>query len=222
MIDVLTLMTRVLLSPLWALWWVYRFLWWTFSPDAPPAAAPAAGGKAFDIVDSRPTPPKLPVGALRGGFIGSLAASGGLAVLASTAARHDIVQPASAAAIWAWTSVLIFVMSIFAVRRVVLAKERKAARKHLAIPGVAVHAAKAAATRLKAAIDPEPVDHASPVTPRTPRLRHAFHACTTYAGKSWRWAASGASRAAAGARDIARVLHNPVRHAHATDAGPRG
>lgn len=223
MLDVLTLMTRVLLSPLWGLWWVYRFLWWTFSPDPLPAATPSHDAKSFDIVDSRPIPKALPMGALRGGFIGSVAASGGLAMLASTAARNDIVQPASALALWGWTSVLVLVLSIFAVRTVVLRRDLKASQRRgvaHAAKGVARGAAKVAkAAAITFAIQGDE-DHPS-------RLRRTMTACASLGGKGWhlaragcRHAASTCRNAASGARSLASTLQNPVRSAPATSPGP--
>lgn len=143
MLAVITLMWRILFSPLWILWKVYNGLWWAFddsdrTPRAPKLVAPHADSlkfpghnaqnTAFEVVDSRPPRPQAiprPVAALRGGFVGSILSSLMFYILAQTGVRHDILSPSMVPMLWIWCSSIVFVGSLWVVKHVA---RREAAR----------------------------------------------------------------------------------------------
>ncbi|MBL9002144.1 MAG: hypothetical protein JNK25_13510 [Phycisphaerae bacterium] len=128
MLEVLSLMSKVVFSPLWVLWKFYGVLWWAFGDSSRlPAAAACPGsvrtdtpGAAFEIVDSRAPETSLapPVGLLRAGFIGTLGTSVLAGIAVSGAAEVAWVSAAGAWGAWAWATCLTMVGSIFAVRTV--------------------------------------------------------------------------------------------------------
>ncbi len=132
MLEVLALMWRVVFSPVWVLWKLYGVLWWAFdNTTVPQAPREQERGAAFEVVDTRPrseAAPK-PVGALRGGFIGSLASSGVYALAAQTASTHAWTSPQTAWGVWLWASVVTGVASLFAVRHVARRQAAKAAKR---------------------------------------------------------------------------------------------
>lgn len=133
MLTVLTLMSKVVFSPLWLLWQLYNGLWWAFQDDPRPApkalstpepgrdepAAEPGQARAFEVVDSAPKPLPRPVSALRGGFFGSLGISISLAYLANVMVLNQWLDPARAAAAWMLTSAATLVASLYAVRAAV-------------------------------------------------------------------------------------------------------
>ncbi|MCC6676681.1 MAG: hypothetical protein IT436_06010 [Phycisphaerales bacterium] len=130
MLTVLTLMSKVVFSPLWLLWQLYNGLWWAFQdePRPQPAAEPAARAgdpaqaRAFEVVDSsapRPAPAPRPVGALRGGFFGSIGIAISLAYLANVMVLNQWLDPARAASAWMLSSSATLVASLYAVRAAV-------------------------------------------------------------------------------------------------------
>lgn len=197
MFDVLRLMSRVAAWPFRGLWWVYGIVYWAFEPEAPKAATPEGSqDAAFEVTDSRPRS-RPPAGVLRGGFLGTLAASGGLGLLASSAARSGMVQPATAAVTWAWMSALVLVASTFAVRHVARKREerRERVRRLFAAPVRAAAAAKAAC--VSAATSTQAANAAK-------TCRNGAKRGATIAGRGLRCAAAGAGR-------LFQTLRNPVQ-----------
>lgn len=130
MLTVLTLMSKVVFSPLWLLWQLYGGLWWAFQDDPRPAPAPspaagpadAAQARAFEVIDSsppRPEPLPRPVAALRGGFFGSVGIAISLAYLANVMVMNHWLDPARASAAWLLASAATLVGSLYAVRAAV-------------------------------------------------------------------------------------------------------
>lgn len=195
MTDVLRIMTRVAAAPLWALWWLYGVIYWAFEPDPKPAEA-SGQDASFEVTDSRPRV-ELPVGALRGGFVGSLALSCGLALIASAAARGDLVQPASAWALWAWASAAVFFASTFAVRHAVRKREERRARIRRMLGAPVRLAAGAKAACMKAA--------------SSPRAAALGGACVAGAKRGATLAGAGVRHAASGSKRLLATLLNPVR-----------
>ncbi|HLO39478.1 MAG TPA: hypothetical protein VK176_00535 [Phycisphaerales bacterium] len=122
----LGLIWRIATGPVWILWSGYKGLWWVFGDTHEPAAkasgkAPAdpAQDASFQVVDSGPRPLPTPVRALRGGFVGSLMASGGLLLATNAMAASQVMEPGRAVVSWLWGSAIIAVTSIFMVRRAV-------------------------------------------------------------------------------------------------------
>jgi hypothetical protein len=135
MVPVMLLMYKVLLSPLWLLWQAYNGLWWAFddsdsrpTPAMPPAEPTAdlpgprtsrvAQDAAFEVIDTRPPPAPRPMGALRGGFIGSLVACGAFAWAGDAASGAGWIKGNTALTLWLWASCVVFVGSLWAVKNV--------------------------------------------------------------------------------------------------------
>lgn len=134
MLEVMTLMYRVLFSPVWLLWKLYNGLWWAFDDSEAVVTSSVRAesrGAAFEVVDSRPKPVAAPrpTGALRGGFIGSIAACGGFGLITHNASHAHWITEQTGIGLWIWASVVTFVGSLFAVRRVARAQAQRAARK---------------------------------------------------------------------------------------------
>lgn len=154
MFSVLQLMGKVAFFPIWLLWKGYLFLWWAFD-DAKPkvgaqtpsntqagthaegvngggAAAGVVGGQdaAFQVVDSRPKAIEraIPIGALKGGFLGTMMASIGVFLGMQAAAGANVLNPSVVMPLWLWTTGVVSVASIFAVRRVVRKREQRKRR----------------------------------------------------------------------------------------------
>jgi hypothetical protein len=115
-LQVLGIMSRVAFSPVWLAWASYKGLWWAFDdsdarraagsatiapleappPPQPHTDAPRFGttqGAAFEVTDSSPRAAKAPTGALMGGFMGTLAASGAAGLLASGLVESEAFTP---------------------------------------------------------------------------------------------------------------------------------
>lgn len=141
MLTVLALMSKVVFSPLWLLWQLYCGLWWAFQDDPRPAVRPPrlgepAQARAFEVVDTSPPvppPPARPLGALRGGFFGSIGLSISLAYLANVMVMNHWLDPARAASAWLLTSAATLVASLYAVRASV--RREQAARAARAARG---------------------------------------------------------------------------------------
>ena len=131
MLQVLSIMSKFIFAPVWLLWKGYGLLWWAFEGTGRLAEKDAARepdrGNSFDISDSRPCVAALaaPTGLLRGGFIGTLMASGVFAGFASLLAEGHAVSSDRAWALWACGTGFAAVGSIFAVRRVAMARARR-------------------------------------------------------------------------------------------------
>lgn len=131
MLAVLSLMSKIVFFPVWALWRAYLVLWWAFDTrTAPavtsPAAAPGEQDASFQVTNSKPEqlPLPLPKGALRGGFVGTSLVSIALGVACAALADHHMIEPGRAAVAWVWGSALATVASLLAVRAV--AKRQRA------------------------------------------------------------------------------------------------
>src|SRR5436190_17651369 len=145
-----SMIARILLSPLWLLWRFYGVLWWAFNEEsnaprassspvvANEAAADAASGPrtqrsaqdaAFEIVDSRPAaaPAPKPTGALKLGFAASLVVGVLLAAAVNSAAGHEVIRPSSQLPLWLWSFCMVFVGSLWPVRHI--ARRQQAARE---------------------------------------------------------------------------------------------
>jgi len=94
--------------------------------DAPPGTPPAGSvrgagqGHAFEVVDSRPVPPRpkpRPVGALRTGFVATLAASAGLSVVSIALVGAGVVPGVSGLFLWMLATIGTATGSILLVRR---------------------------------------------------------------------------------------------------------
>jgi hypothetical protein len=127
------LLWRIATGPVWILWSGYKGLWWVFGDTHEPvaksasknAAAPAQDA-SFQVVDSGPKSLPTPVRALRGGFVGTLMASGGLLFATNAMAATSVVTPDRGIAAWLWGTAIVAVTSIFMVRRAVrLDRNRK-------------------------------------------------------------------------------------------------
>lgn len=149
MLQVLSIMSKVVFSPVWLLWRGYLLLWWAFGEENPGAAskpkfgAPVGGGRAssgdkgaaqdsaFEVVDSRAPAPKAerPTGPLMGGFVGSLLAFAVSGVISRAAIYEGGADPRVATLVWLWVTAAASLGSIFIVRRV--DRKRRARGKSL-------------------------------------------------------------------------------------------
>lgn len=127
------LLWRIATGPVWVLWSGYKGLWWVFgdtheqvAKSASKNAGTPAQDASFQVVDSGPKALPTPVRALRGGFVGTLMASGGLLLATNAMAATSVVTPDRGVAAWLWGTAIIAVASIFMVRRAVrLDRNRK-------------------------------------------------------------------------------------------------
>ncbi len=158
MLAVLSLMSKVVFFPVWALWRVYLMLWWAFDTrpaPLPAAAEPGVQDSAFQVTSSNPEPLPLPRGALRGGFVGTSIVSIALGALCAALADQHMIEPGRAAIAWGWGSALTTVASLLAVRAVVSRQRAKLSPMQRAKQGIKAAAAsvapKAAQASVKAA-----------------------------------------------------------------------
>ena len=139
MLSVLSLMSKIVFFPVWALWRLYLLLWWAFdtrSAPAPAAAQPGVQDSAFQVTSSSPEPLPLPRGALRGGFVGTWLVSIALGGLCAALADQHVIEPGRAAIAWGWGSALTTVASLLAVRAVVSRQRAKVSRVQRAKEGI--------------------------------------------------------------------------------------
>ena len=132
MLQVLSLMSKVVFSPVWILWKGYTVLWWAFEGFGRPM--PADGGPeapergaSFEITDSRPRESERqpPTTLLKAGFAGTLLASSGAGVLALVLSGTQALSGPHAWMAWGWGTVVGCMLSIFAVRRVADSQARR-------------------------------------------------------------------------------------------------
>lgn len=137
-LKVLGITSRAAFSPVWLAWMGYKGLWWAFDDsdsrraagsatlaphDAPPPPNPLTDAPrygetqkaAFEVTDSTPAPAAPPKGPLMGGFVSTLAASGGSGLLASS---FDEMSSGRAWTLWAWCTLMATVGSLYVVRHV--------------------------------------------------------------------------------------------------------
>lgn len=135
MIEVLSLTSKIVFSPVWLLWRLYGMLYWAF--DTPPKSKNSQGtaptraperGTAFEVVDSRPQEMLLPPpgGLLKAGFATTLVLSALWGAISFGVQSSESISPSHAVIIWSWASIVTSIASIFAVRKVVA---RRAAKK---------------------------------------------------------------------------------------------
>lgn len=158
MLAVLSLMSKVVFFPVWALWRVYLMLWWAFDTrpaPLPAAAEPGVQDSAFQVTSSKPEPLPVPRGALRGGFVGTSIVSIALGALCAALADQHLIEPGRAAVAWGWGSALTTVASLLAVRTVVGRRRARLSPVQRAKQGIKAAAAsvapKAAQASVKAA-----------------------------------------------------------------------
>ncbi len=230
MLQVLSIMSKVLFSPFWLLWKGYNVLWWAFEGFGRPAAVTNAAtgperGNAFEITDSRPLDSErpAPIGLLRAGFAGSLFVSGAAAIVAGGLAQSHTLSATHSWLVWMWASVVSCVVSIFAVRRVHeirSAKRNWRQRVRDAVANAGRRAAQATSSTMNAARNAvhaaPPVDDAgSPGAGSIPAP-----AADTSINKSNTDFATRLKRAAAGAAVFSRHVGHSAweggRHAAAT------
>jgi hypothetical protein len=229
MLQVLSIMTKVLLSPFWLLWKGYNMLWWAFEGFGRPTVSNAPSGpergSAFEITDSRPLDAErpAPVGLLRAGFAGSLVVSGVAAAIASGLAQSHTLGVTHSWLIWVWTTLVSCLVSVFAVRQVHdirLAKRnwRQRVRKAVTNAGgrVAHAAASAFHTVRKAGSDTSSINAETPPTPpaapRQEPAREPKHSGSDILAKLQK----GATVAAAFSKHVGHAAWEGSRHAAKT------
>jgi hypothetical protein len=132
MLQVLTLMSKIVFAPVWLLWKGYNVLWWAFEgfgrreQPADSVSTPERGA-AFEITDSRPAEIVLtpPTGLLKGGFIGTMLLSAGAGVASGALASSQTLSSTHAWLVWGWATVIASLVSIFAVRKVAMERARR-------------------------------------------------------------------------------------------------
>ena len=155
MLSVLSLMSKIVFFPVWALWRAYLLLWWAFDTrpaPAPAAAQPGVQDSAFQVTSSSPEPLPLPRGALRGGFVGTWLVSIALGGLCAALADQHVIEPARAAIAWGWGSALTTVASLLAVRAVVTRQRAKVSRVQRAKEGIKAAAVSVAPKAAQASV----------------------------------------------------------------------
>ncbi|MCC6228075.1 MAG: hypothetical protein IT432_02490 [Phycisphaerales bacterium] len=155
MLSVLSLMSKIVFFPVWALWRLYLLLWWAFdtrSAPAPVAAQPGVQDSAFQVTSSSPEPLPLPRGALRGGFVGTWLVSIALGGLCAALADQHVIEPGRAAIAWGWGSALTTVASLLAVRAVVSRQRAKVSRVQRAKEGIKAAAVSVAPKAAQASV----------------------------------------------------------------------
>ena len=181
MLQVLSLMSKIVFAPIWILWKGYNVLWWAFEGfgrrDVPieDPSAPERGA-AFEITDSRPAELALtpPIGLLKGGFAGTLALSAGAGIASGALASSQTLSPTHAWLVWGWASVIASLVSIFAVRKVALERARRKTmrdRIRAAVNRAGRGAASVAAAGYAAARHAAGVETSAPTTPADPSPR---------------------------------------------------
>lgn len=155
MLSVLSLMSKIVFFPVWALWRAYLLLWWAFDTRPSPAPAAAQAGvqdSAFQVTNSNPEPLPLPRGALRGGFVGTWIVSIALGALCAALADQQVIEPGRAAVAWGWGSALTTVASLLAVRAVVSRQRAKVSRVQRAKEGIKAAAVSVAPKAAQASV----------------------------------------------------------------------
>jgi hypothetical protein len=155
MLAVLSLMSKIVFFPVWALWRVYLLLWWAFDTrpaPLPAAAEPGVQDSAFQVTSSNPEPLPLPRGALRGGFVGTSIVSIALGALCAALADQHMLEPARAAIAWGWGSALTTVASLLAVRTVVSRQRAKLSPVQRAKQGIKAAAVSVAPKAAQASV----------------------------------------------------------------------
>lgn len=155
MLSVLSLMSKIVFFPVWALWRAYLLLWWAFDTrpaPAPAAAQPGVQDSAFQVTSSSPEPLPLPRGALRGGFVGTWLVSIALGGLCAALADQHVIEPGRAAIAWGWGSALTTVASLLAVRAVVTRQRAKVSRMQRAKEGIKAAAVSVAPKAAQASV----------------------------------------------------------------------
>ncbi|MFO0835465.1 MAG: hypothetical protein U0638_10865 [Phycisphaerales bacterium] len=155
MLSVLSLMSKIVFFPVWALWRVYLLLWWAFDTRPSPAPAAAQAGvqdSAFQVTSSSPEPLPLPRGALRGGFVGTWVVSIALGALCAALADQHVIEPGRAAVAWGWGSALTTVASLLAVRTVVNRRRAKVSPVQRAKQGIKAAAVSVAPKAAQASV----------------------------------------------------------------------
>lgn len=155
MLSVLSLMSKIVFFPVWALWRAYLLLWWAFDTRPSPAPAAAQAGvqdSAFQVTSSNPEPLPLPRGALRGGFVGTWVVSIALGALCAALADQHVIEPGRAAVAWGWGSALTTVASLLAVRTVVNRRRAKVSPVQRAKQGIKAAAVSVAPKAAQASV----------------------------------------------------------------------
>ena len=155
MLSVLSLMSKIVFFPVWALWRAYLLLWWAFDTrpaPAPAAAQPGVQDSAFQVTSSSPEPLPLPRGALRGGFVGTWLVSIALGGLCAALADQHVIEPGRSAIAWGWGSALTTVASLLAVRAVVSRPRAKVSRVQRAKEGIKAAAVSVAPKAAQASV----------------------------------------------------------------------
>lgn len=227
MLQVLSLMSRIVFSPIWILWKGYNVLWWAFEGfgrhdvAVDDASAPERGA-SFEITDSRPaevasTPP---IGLLKGGFVGTMVLSAGAGVASAALASSQTLTPSHAWLVWGWASAIAAMVSIFAVRKVAMERARRKTvrdRIRAAVNRAGKGAASVAAAGFAAA---RQVAGGEPAASTTVRESSAASAAGPSARQRAAWAGSMVGKGAVAAGRCTatgcKAAWAGVRHAAAT------